>query len=41
MREEATPVETALVKGKNTLRFMSKVPNYGMTIKQFTLVPVK
>jgi hypothetical protein len=39
--EETKPVEIALAKGRNTLRFTRKVPNYSVTIKQFTLTPVK
>jgi len=39
--EETKPVEIALVKGKNVLHFTRNVPNYGVTIKQFTLTPAK
>jgi len=39
--EETKPVEIALVKGRNVLHFTRNVPNYGLTIKQFTLTPVK
>jgi len=39
--EETRPVEIALVKGRNTLRFARQVPNYGVTIKKFTLTPVQ
>jgi len=35
------PVEIALVKGKNVLRFTRNIPNYGLAIKDFTLTPVK
>ena len=41
MWEETKPVEIALVKGKNILRFTRNNPNYGLTIKHFTLTPVK
>jgi hypothetical protein len=41
MREETKPVEIALVKGKNILHFTRNIPNYGLTIKHFTLTPVK
>jgi len=41
MWEETKPVEIALVKGKNMLHFTRSVPNYGLTIKHFTLTPVK
>jgi hypothetical protein len=41
MWEETKPVEIALVKGKNRLHFTRNIPNYGLTIKHFTLKPVK
>ena len=41
MWEETKPVEIALVKGKNMLHFTRNIPNYGLTIKHFTLTPVK
>jgi hypothetical protein len=41
MWEETKPVEIALVKGKNMLHFTRNSPNYGLTIKHFTLIPVK
>jgi hypothetical protein len=37
--QQTTPVEIALVKGKNVLRFTRNIPNYGLTIKHFTLIP--
>jgi hypothetical protein len=41
MWEETKPVEIALVKGKNILHVTRNIPNYGLTIKHFTLKPVK
>ena len=41
MWEETKPVEIALVKGKNMLHFTRNIPNYALTIKHFTLTPVK
>ncbi len=41
MWQETKPVEMALVKGKNVLRFTRPEPVKGMTIKEFTLTPVK
>ena len=41
MWEETKPVEIALVKGKSILHFTRNIPNYGLTIKHFTLTPVK
>ncbi|KPJ76069.1 MAG: hypothetical protein AMK72_00345 [Planctomycetes bacterium SM23_25] len=41
MWEESKPVDISLVKGKNTLRFTRKAPNHGLTIKDFTLKPLK
>jgi len=35
------PVEIPLVKGKNVLRFTRNEPVKGLTIKDFTLTPVK
>ena len=39
--EQTQPVEIALVKGRNVLRFTRPAPSRGLTIKQFTLKPVK
>jgi len=41
MWENTRPVEIELVKGKNILHFTRNIPNYGLTIKYFTLTPVK
>jgi hypothetical protein len=41
MWEETKPVEIALVNGKNRLHFTRNTPNHGLTIKHFTLTPVK
>ena len=39
--DKTPPVEVALVKGKNVLRFTRNEPVKGMAIKEFTLTPVK
>ena len=39
--EQTQPVEIALVKGKNVLQFTRVEPVKGLTIKDFTLKPVK
>lgn len=39
--ELTQPVEIALVKGRNVLRFTRPAPSRGVTIKEFTLTPVK
>lgn len=39
--QESKPVELELVKGGNLLHFTRNAPNYGVTIKQFTLTPLK
>jgi hypothetical protein len=41
MWQETKPVELALGAGRNMLRFTCKVPNCGLTIKQFTLTPLE
>ena len=41
MWQVSTPVEVALEKGKNTLTFSRKAPYRGVTIRDFTLTPVK
>ena len=41
MWKASKPVEISLVKGKNTLRFTREAPNHGLTIKDFTLKPLK
>lgn len=41
MWEDTKPVEIELVKGKNVLHFTRNIPNYGLTIKYFTLKPVQ
>ncbi len=38
---QTAPVEVALVKGKNVLKFTRNEPARGLTIKQFTLKPTK
>ena len=38
--QQTEPVEVTLVKGKNTLTFTRDDPNYGVSIKEFVLVPV-
>jgi hypothetical protein len=39
--EQTQPVEVSLVKGKNVLRFTRNEPVKGLTIKEFTLKPMK
>ena len=39
--DKTPPVEVALVKGKNVLRFTRNEPVKGLAIKDFTLTPVK
>ena len=39
--EQTPPVEIALAKGQNVLRFTRPAPSRGLTIKDFTLTPVK
>jgi hypothetical protein len=39
--DQTTPVEITLNKGQNVLRFTRPAPTYGVTIKEFTLTPVK
>jgi len=41
MWEKTQPVEVSLVKGQNVLRFSRNEPVKGLTIKEFTLTPVK
>ena len=41
MWEKTAPVEVNLVKGRNVLRFSRTEPVKGLTIKDFTLTPVK
>ena len=41
MWETAEPVEVTLVKGRNVLRFSRTEPIKGVTIKEFTLTPVR
>ena len=41
MWQKSEPVEIALVKGQNVLRFTRKAPFRGLTIKEFTLTPAK
>jgi hypothetical protein len=41
MWDKTPPVEVALVKGRNVLRFSRTDPVKGLTIKEFTLTPVK
>lgn len=41
MWDETAPVEVTLVKGRNVLRFSRNEPVKGLTIKEFTLTPVK
>jgi hypothetical protein len=41
MWQKTEPVEITLVKGQNVLRFTRKAPYRGLTIKDFTLSPVK
>jgi len=39
--EQTQPVQITLAKGKNSLRFTRTEPVKGLTIKDFTLTPVK
>jgi hypothetical protein len=39
--EQTKPVEVALVNGRNVLRFTHPAPSRGLSIKEFTLTPVK
>jgi hypothetical protein len=41
MWDKTQPVEVSLVKGGNVLRFSRNDPVKGLTIKDFTLKPVK
>ena len=41
MWDTTQPVEVSLVKGRNVLRFSRQEPVKGLTIKEFTLKPVK
>ncbi len=41
MWDKTPPVEVSLVKGRNVLRFSRNDPVKGLTIKDFTLTPVK
>jgi hypothetical protein len=41
MWQKTEPVEITLAKGPNVLRFTRKAPYKGLTIKEFTLTPVK
>lgn len=41
MWEQTPPVEVTLVRGKNTLQFQLQQGSRGVTIKNFTLTPVK
>ena len=41
MWDETPPVEVSLVKGRNVLRFSRTEPVKGLTIKDFTLTPLK
>ena len=41
MWDKTPPVEVSLVKGRNVLRFSRTEPVKGLTIKDFTLTPVK
>ncbi|MBM4020315.1 MAG: hypothetical protein FJ288_18680 [Planctomycetes bacterium] len=41
MWDRTKPVEVSLVKGRNVLRFSRTEPVKGLTIKDFTLTPVK
>lgn len=38
---QTKPVEIVLAKGPNVLRFTRPAPSWGVTVKQFTLTPVK
>jgi hypothetical protein len=39
--EQTKPVEVALVNGRYVLRFTHPAPSRGLSIKEFTLTPVK
>lgn len=39
--ERTKPVQVTLVKGQNVLHFTRPAPNCGLTIKEFSLTPVK
>jgi len=39
--DKTPPVELSLAKGRNILRFSRTEPVRGLTIKEFTLTPVK
>jgi hypothetical protein len=39
--EQTKPVAVTLVKGRNVLHFTRQAPSRGLTIKEFTLTPVK
>ena len=41
MWDKTQPVEVSLVKGRNVLRFSRNEPVKGLTVKHFTLKPVK
>lgn len=41
MWQETEPIEVALAEGRNVLSFTREEPNYGVTIKEFVLKPVK
>ena len=41
MWDKTQPVEVTLVKGRNVLRFSRNEPVKGLTIKDFTLKPLK
>lgn len=41
MWEKTKPVQIPLNRGENKLSFTCKAPNFGVTIKDFTLTPVK
>ena len=41
MWDESQPVEVNLIKGRNVLRFSRNEPVKGLTIKDFTLKPLK
>ena len=41
MWDKTPPAEVTLVKGRNVLRFSRNEPVKGLTIKDFTLTPVK
>ena len=39
--QQSKPIEITLAKGPNLLRFTRKAPYRGLTIKHFTLMPVR